>query len=242
MSNTDTTEVTESATVDAPRPELDGSSDHDTHVATREDSGADDSDRDVSSEGAARDEPASSSEEEFVAEAPGSEGERPRRTRSRSRGRRSRGSRQRGRGEGSTERPAVRSEGSTERPAVRSEGSTKRPAVRPLDEADTPDLPEWVESADGLPQRGSRRGSGRQEVMTTTNREPSELDDAEAEKRTPKRKSRTATSQRILVNSADPEEVRIAVVTDGRLDELYYDRPGEKRFLGNIYKLSLIHI
>ena len=229
----DTTEETESATVDVPRPEHDGASDHDTHVAIREDSGAEDSGRDVSSEGAAREEPASSSEEEFVAQAPGAEGERPKRTRSRSRGRRSRGSRQRGRGRG---------EGSTERPAVRSEGSTERPAVRSLDEADTPDLPEWVESADGLPQRGSRRGSGRQEVMTTTHREPSELDEAEAEKRTPKRKSRTATSQRILVNSADPEEVRIAVVTDGRLDELYYDRPDEKRFLGNIYKGRIVNL
>lgn len=42
--------------------------------------------------------------------------------------------------------------------------------------------------------------------------------------------------KRILVNVADPEETRIGVVEGGRLEEIYFERATEKKYLGNIYK------
>ncbi len=48
--------------------------------------------------------------------------------------------------------------------------------------------------------------------------------------------------KRILVNAVDPEEVRIAVIEAGRLNELYYDRPHEKKYLGNIYKGRIVNL
>jgi ribonuclease E len=42
--------------------------------------------------------------------------------------------------------------------------------------------------------------------------------------------------KRILINADDPEEVRIAVLENGKLEELYYERLNEKKYLGNIYK------
>jgi ribonuclease E len=42
--------------------------------------------------------------------------------------------------------------------------------------------------------------------------------------------------KRILINADDSEEVRIAVIENGRLEELYHERLNEKKYLGNIYK------
>jgi ribonuclease E len=42
--------------------------------------------------------------------------------------------------------------------------------------------------------------------------------------------------KRILINASDPEEVRIAVLENGQLEELYHERLDEKKYLGNIYK------
>ena len=39
----------------------------------------------------------------------------------------------------------------------------------------------------------------------------------------------------ILINS-DSREKRVAIVNDGRLDEFYMERPGDKTIVGNIYK------
>jgi Ribonucleases G and E len=39
----------------------------------------------------------------------------------------------------------------------------------------------------------------------------------------------------ILIN-AEPQERRVAIVADGKLDEFYIERPQDKTIVGNIYK------
>jgi len=48
--------------------------------------------------------------------------------------------------------------------------------------------------------------------------------------------ARPVSPKRILVNVSDPEETRIAVVEDGKVEEIYFERAAEKKYLGNIYK------
>jgi ribonuclease E len=42
--------------------------------------------------------------------------------------------------------------------------------------------------------------------------------------------------KRIFINADDPEEVRIAITIDNRLDEIYIERANAETYLGNIYK------
>jgi ribonuclease G len=42
-------------------------------------------------------------------------------------------------------------------------------------------------------------------------------------------------SKEILIN-VEPQEKRVAIVNDGRLEEFYMERPGDKTIVGNIYK------
>ena len=42
--------------------------------------------------------------------------------------------------------------------------------------------------------------------------------------------------KRIFINADDPEEVRIAITVDGKLDEVYIERANAETYLGNIYK------
>ena len=48
--------------------------------------------------------------------------------------------------------------------------------------------------------------------------------------------------KRILINADDPEEVRIALLENGRLEELHYERLNEKKYLGNIYKGRIVNL
>ena len=42
--------------------------------------------------------------------------------------------------------------------------------------------------------------------------------------------------KRIFINADDPEEVRIAITIDGKLEEVYIERANAETYLGNIYK------
>ncbi|SVE21298.1 uncharacterized protein METZ01_LOCUS474152, partial [marine metagenome] len=48
--------------------------------------------------------------------------------------------------------------------------------------------------------------------------------------------------RKILVNAIEPEEIRIGILEDGRLDQLYYERAAEKKYLGNIYKGRVVNV
>jgi ribonuclease E len=48
--------------------------------------------------------------------------------------------------------------------------------------------------------------------------------------------------QEMLINVAQPEECRIAIVEDGVLEELYVERSGQDNYVGNIYKGVVVNL
>ncbi len=48
--------------------------------------------------------------------------------------------------------------------------------------------------------------------------------------------------QEMLINVAQPEECRIAIVEDGVLEELYIERTSQDNYVGNIYKGKVVNI
>ena len=48
--------------------------------------------------------------------------------------------------------------------------------------------------------------------------------------------------QEMLINVAQPEECRIAIVEDGLLEELYVERSSQNNFVGNIYKGKIVNL
>ena len=46
----------------------------------------------------------------------------------------------------------------------------------------------------------------------------------------------------MLINASDPEEYRIAIVEDGRLEEFYTDSSMREQTRGNIYKGVVVNI
>jgi ribonuclease E len=48
--------------------------------------------------------------------------------------------------------------------------------------------------------------------------------------------------QEMLINVAQPEECRIAIVEDGILEELYLERSSQSNFVGNIYKGRIVNL
>ncbi len=48
--------------------------------------------------------------------------------------------------------------------------------------------------------------------------------------------------QEMLINVAQPEECRIAVVEDGQLEELYVERSSQDNYVGNIYKGKIVNL
>ena len=46
----------------------------------------------------------------------------------------------------------------------------------------------------------------------------------------------------MLINASQPEECRIAIVEDGRLEELYVERASQDNYVGNIYKGKIVNL
>src|SRR4030081_3955947 len=46
----------------------------------------------------------------------------------------------------------------------------------------------------------------------------------------------------MLINAAQPEECRSAILEDGVLEELYVERPSHESYVGNIYKGRIVNI
>src|SRR5438552_19197889 len=46
----------------------------------------------------------------------------------------------------------------------------------------------------------------------------------------------------MLINAIPPEEVRIAILEDGVLEELYVERASQESFVGNIYRGKIVNI
>ncbi len=52
----------------------------------------------------------------------------------------------------------------------------------------------------------------------------------------------TAMKQEMLINVAQAEECRIAIVEDGQLEELYIERSSQDNYVGNIYKGKIVNL
>src|SRR4051794_28970882 len=48
--------------------------------------------------------------------------------------------------------------------------------------------------------------------------------------------------QEMLINVAQAEECRIAIVEDGQLEELYLERLSQQNYVGNIYKGRIVNL
>ena len=55
-------------------------------------------------------------------------------------------------------------------------------------------------------------------------------------------RSRSGGKKEMLINALQPEEVRIAIVEDGRLEELYVERDSQGVMVNNIYKGRVVNI
>lgn len=52
----------------------------------------------------------------------------------------------------------------------------------------------------------------------------------------------TLMKREMLINAAQSEEIRIAIVEDGRLEELYIERASQDNYAGNIYKGKIVNL
>src|SRR2546423_12709882 len=57
-----------------------------------------------------------------------------------------------------------------------------------------------------------------------------------------KARSKQNMKQEMLINVAQPEECRIAIVEDGVLEELYLERSSKSNYAGNIYKGRIVNL
>jgi len=111
-----------------------------------------------------------------------------------------------------------------------------------------PEIPRWVEpepdEEGGGRFRKSRRRGGPELLPAGEGIDPADEETEAPAVTTPVvvRPERILVHKRILVNALEPEEVRIAVVENGQLEELYYERPYEKKYLGNIYKARVVNL
>ena len=46
----------------------------------------------------------------------------------------------------------------------------------------------------------------------------------------------------MLINASQAEECRIAIVEDGRLEELYVERHSQDNYVGNVYKGKVVNL
>src|SRR3954462_3996643 len=57
-----------------------------------------------------------------------------------------------------------------------------------------------------------------------------------------KARSKQNMKQEMLINVAQPEECRIAIIEDGLLEELYLERSSQSNYVGNIYKGRIVNL
>ncbi|MCS5627551.1 MAG: Rne/Rng family ribonuclease [Planctomycetes bacterium] len=88
--------------------------------------------------------------------------------------------------------------------------------------------------------RSRSRGRGRGRKSDGSAKKPAAQKKARSRKRT--ESERPVVVRKILINAIEPQEIRIGVLEDGRLDQLYYERAAEKKYLGNIYKGRVVNV
>ena len=88
--------------------------------------------------------------------------------------------------------------------------------------------------------RGRGRGRGRGKKPDDSAKKPAAQKKAKSRKRTESKEPPVV--RKILINAIEPQEIRIGILEDGRLDQLYYERAAEKKYLGNIYKGRVVNV
>jgi ribonuclease E len=113
-----------------------------------------------------------------------------------------------------------------------------------LAEKDLKKKPAGARADDGEPARTARG-----EASEPPAEPPAEQADAEAEAEEEVEDGAPAAGgvpapafRQILININDPEEIRIAVVEDRRLEEIHFERKSEKKYLGNIYRGRVVNL
>ena len=86
---------------------------------------------------------------------------------------------------------------------------------------------------------GSKRRRGRGKAAQ--GRKPGAAREKTAARKKPEKK-KSSVVRKILINAVEPEEIRIGILEDGRLDQLYYERAAEEKYLGNIYKGRIVNV
>ena len=100
---------------------------------------------------------------------------------------------------------------------------------------------ETVEAADATPAAPSARGKPEKKVERKDGRKQPERRgerkraSATSRRRTPTRRAALPAAKRELVISADVGEQRVAILEDGRVAEVYLERPERRSIAGNIY-------
>ena len=83
-------------------------------------------------------------------------------------------------------------------------------------------------------------GRGRGSKSADPDKKPAARKKTKSRKRT--ESEEPAVVRKILINAIEPQEIRIGILEDGRLDQLYYERAAEKKYLGNIYKGRVVNV
>ncbi|HKQ46445.1 MAG TPA: Rne/Rng family ribonuclease [Phycisphaerae bacterium] len=143
------------------------------------------------------------------------------RRRSRRRGGRGRGRGRATEGEAGGEASPAISESSSEQPVVAREIAAPTQGISV--EGETTLVDEDLEEVEEAPRRGRRRAKP---------------EAADAEETPPA----AAERREMLINVSDPDEVRIALLRAGRLDELYIERTTSVSNVGNIYKGRITNV
>ena len=89
---------------------------------------------------------------------------------------------------------------------------------------------------------GRSRGRGRGRKSDGSAKKPTARKRAGSRKQTETESERPVVVRKILINAIEPQEIRIGILEDGRLDQLYYERAAEKKYLGNIYKGRVVNV
>jgi ribonuclease G len=121
-------------------------------------------------------------------------------------------------------------------------------------EAAAPEVPPQEQAAPAEPERrprrrrGTRGGRGRRKTTETAGTPPTETaekkvkpkpkdDEARARRRrAPAKKAALPAVRKEILISVEVGEQRVAVLEDGRVSEVYLERPGRRSIAGNVYK------
>lgn len=94
------------------------------------------------------------------------------------------------------------------------------------------------------PKRRRRRGAKKkksQSSSSSTDKKSTRSTSGESSSGRASRKDRSVKEE-MLINVAQPEECRIAVIEDGVLEELYVERSSQDNYVGNIYKGRIVNL